>query len=127
MSITRLGSIDGSFVGGALLGLSWGFSANEEFLAMQGLTITPEKLASVYEYLRASPFCPWGLPHSDHVKFRVMGAKDSFGHFRGGHRRARGDNRCLASVLTLSVVGAQGPRDAGQGSTGRSASSRLHG
>jgi hypothetical protein len=58
-------------------------------LAMPGLTLTPEMLEGAYEYLRVSPpFCHWGLPHADHVSFRVLGAKDRFGHFRGRHRKA---------------------------------------
>ena len=60
---------------------------------MARLTLTPEMLESAYEYLRVSqPFSGWNLPHADHVSFRVMGAKDRFGHFRGRHRKARGDD-----------------------------------
>jgi len=60
---------------------------------MAGLTLTPEMLEGAYEYLRVSPpFCHWSLPHADHVSFRVMGTKDRFGHFRGRHRRASGDD-----------------------------------
>ena len=51
---------------------------------MAGLTLTPEMLEGAYEYLRVSPpFCSWSLPDADHVSFRVMGARDRFGHFRG--------------------------------------------
>ena len=60
---------------------------------MAKLTLTPDMLESTYEYLRVSPpFCRWGLPHADHVMFRVLGAKDRYGHFRGRHRKARGDD-----------------------------------
>ena len=51
---------------------------------MPRLTLTPEMLEGAYEYLRVSPpFCSWGLPHADQVMFRVLGARDRFGHFRG--------------------------------------------
>jgi hypothetical protein len=70
--------------------LCWGSYLSR---VMAGLTLTPEMLEGAYEYLRVSPpFCRWGLPHADHVSFKVMGAKDRFGHFRGRHRRARGDD-----------------------------------
>ncbi len=60
---------------------------------MAGLALTPEMLEGAYEYLRVSPpFSAWGLPHADHVSFRVMGARDRYGHFRGRHRKARGDD-----------------------------------
>lgn len=37
------------------------------------LPITPERLAAVYEVLRAfPPFCRWKLPHSSAVKFHVL-------------------------------------------------------
>jgi hypothetical protein len=50
-------------------------------------------LEAAYEYLRASPpFCRWNLPQADLVSFRVMGTRDYFGHFRGRHRRAQGDD-----------------------------------
>ena len=40
---------------------------------MPKLTLTPDMLESAYEYLRVSPpFCRWGLPHADHVMFRVL-------------------------------------------------------
>lgn len=60
---------------------------------MARLSLTPEMLEAAYEYLRASPpFRGWNLPHADQVSFRVLGARDRFGHFRGRHRRARGDS-----------------------------------
>ena len=56
---------------------------------MPGLPMTPEILEAAYEYLRLTPpFRGWNLPHADQVMFRVLGAKDRFGHFRGRHRRA---------------------------------------
>ena len=37
------------------------------------LQITPERLAGVYEMLRAfPPFCRWKLPPADEVKFQVL-------------------------------------------------------
>jgi hypothetical protein len=60
---------------------------------MRGLPLTPDMLERAYEYLRASPpFRSWELPHADQVSFRVMGARDRLGHFRGRHRRARGED-----------------------------------
>jgi hypothetical protein len=60
---------------------------------MRGLQLTPELLESAYEYLRASPpFRGWNLPDSDQVTFRVMGARDRFGHFRGRHIKASADS-----------------------------------
>jgi len=51
---------------------------------MGRLRLTPEMLEGAYEYLRASqPFHAWNLPHADQVMFRVLGARDRFGHFRG--------------------------------------------
>ena len=60
---------------------------------MAGLRLTPEMLEGAYEYLRVSPpFCRWNLPEADHISFRVMGTRDRFGHFRGRHRKASGDD-----------------------------------
>ena len=60
---------------------------------MAGLRLTPEMLEGAYEYLRVSPpFCRWNLPHADQVSFRVMGTRDRFGHFRGRHKKASGDD-----------------------------------
>ena len=48
------------------------------------LHLTPESLETAYEYLRATlPFRRMNLPHADNLVFRVMGARDRFGHFRG--------------------------------------------
>jgi hypothetical protein len=52
------------------------------------LRLTPEILESAYEYLRTTPpFRSWGLPHPDQLVFRVMGARDRFGQFRGRFSR----------------------------------------
>jgi hypothetical protein len=58
-----------------------GFIFEEE----QGrLHLTPEMLENAYEYLRATlPFRRMNLPHADNLFFRVMGARDRFGHFKG--------------------------------------------
>jgi hypothetical protein len=62
-------------------------------------------LEGAYEYLRASPpFCRWGLPESDQIMFRVLGAKDRFGHFRGRHRRARGENGYSELAISAGLV-----------------------
>jgi hypothetical protein len=48
------------------------------------LHLTPDCLENAYEYLRATlPFRRMDLPHADNLVFRVMGARDRFGHFRG--------------------------------------------
>ena len=72
---------------------------------MSGLTLTPEMLEGAYEYLRVSPpFSRWGLPHADHVMFRVLGAKDRFGHFRGRHRKAQGDDGFSEIAISAGLV-----------------------
>jgi hypothetical protein len=72
---------------------------------MARLALTPEMLESAYEYLRVSPpFCRWGLPHADQVMFRVMGTKDRFGHFRGRHRRASGDDGFSEIAISAGMV-----------------------
>ena len=48
------------------------------------LHLTPEALENAYEYLRSTlPFRRMHLPHADNLVFRVMGARDRFGHFKG--------------------------------------------
>jgi hypothetical protein len=48
------------------------------------LHLTPEALENAYEYLRSTlPFRRMNLPHADEMMFRVMGARDRFGHFKG--------------------------------------------
>ena len=48
------------------------------------LHLTPDCLENAYEYLRTTlPFRRINLPHADNLVFRVMGARDRFGHFRG--------------------------------------------
>ena len=72
---------------------------------MARLTLTPEMLENAYEYLRVSPpFCRWNLPHADQAMFRVMGAKDRFGHFRGRHRKARGDDGFSEIAISAGMV-----------------------
>src|ERR1700748_764976 len=73
--------------------------------AMAGLTLTPEMLEAAYEYLRASPpFRGWHLPEPDQVIFRVMGTRDRFGHFRGRHRKARGENGYSELAISAKLV-----------------------
>jgi hypothetical protein len=72
---------------------------------MAGLTLTPEMLESAYEYLRVSPpFCRWKLPHADQVMFRVMGTRDRFGHFRGRHRKGRGEDGFSEIAISAGLV-----------------------
>jgi len=72
---------------------------------MGGLSLTPEMLEAAYEYLRASqPFRAWNLPHADQVMFRVLGARDRFGHFRGRHRKAQGDNGFSEIAISARMV-----------------------
>src|ERR1700712_2643249 len=72
---------------------------------MPGLTLTPELLEGAYEYLRISlPFRTWGLPHPDQVIFRVLGAADRFGHFRGRHRRAQGADGYSEIAISARMV-----------------------
>ena len=72
---------------------------------MRGLHLTPELLESAYEYLRASPpFRGWNLPEGDQVTFRVMGAKDRFGHFRGRHTRATGADSYSEIAISARMV-----------------------
>ncbi len=48
------------------------------------LHLTPDSLENAYEYLCTTlPFRRMNLPHADNLVFRVMGARDRFGHFRG--------------------------------------------
>ena len=44
------------------------------------------------------------MPHADHVSFRVLGAKDRFGHFRGRHRKARGDDGFSEIAISAGLV-----------------------
>ncbi len=72
---------------------------------MAKLTLTPEMLETAYEYLRVSPpFCRWNLPHADQVMFRVMGTRDRFGHFRGRHRKATGDDGFSEIAISAGMV-----------------------
>ena len=48
------------------------------------LHLTPDCLENAYEYLRSTlPFRRMNLPHADDLVFKVMGARDRYGHFRG--------------------------------------------
>jgi hypothetical protein len=72
---------------------------------MAGLILTPEILILAYEYLRATPpFRQWHLPHADEVSFRVLGARDRFGHFRGRHERARHRNGYSEIAISAHLV-----------------------
>src|ERR1700733_14069393 len=52
--------------------------------AKGSLHLTPDCLENAYEYLRTTlPFRRMNLPHADNLIFKVMGARDRFGHFRG--------------------------------------------
>jgi hypothetical protein len=57
---------------------------NAEIGAAGRLHLTPDCLENAYEYLRGTlPFRRMNLPHADELVFKVMGARDRFGHFRG--------------------------------------------
>jgi len=72
---------------------------------MRGLRLTPELLEGAYEYLRLSnPFRHWNLPEADQIVFRVMGARDRFGHFRGRHVRARGKDSFSEIAISAGMV-----------------------
>lgn len=72
---------------------------------MSRLKLTPQMLEQAYEYLRVSPpFCVWGLPDADEVSFRVLGARDRFGHFRGRHRRATGADGFSEIAISAQLV-----------------------
>ena len=69
------------------------------------LTLTPEMLENAYEYLRVSPpFRAWNLPHADQVMFRVMGTRDRFGHFRGRHAKATGNDGFSEIAISAGMV-----------------------
>lgn len=74
-------------------------------LPMPGLHLTPELLEGAYEYLRcAPPFRAWNLPEPDQITFRVMGARDRYGHFRGRHTRARGADSFSEIAISAGKV-----------------------
>jgi hypothetical protein len=71
---------------------------------MRGLHLTPELLEASYEYLRLSPpFRGWNLPEGDQISFRVMGARDRYGHFRGRHTKARVGARGADSFSEIAI------------------------
>ena len=54
------------------------------------LQLTPDMLVNAYEYLRITlPFRRMNLPEGDQLLFRVIGAKDRLGYFRGRYRRGK--------------------------------------
>jgi hypothetical protein len=72
---------------------------------VRGLTLTPEILEAAYNYLRTTPpFRGWGLPDSDELMFRVLGARDRFGHFRGRYQRATGPNAYSEVAISAQLV-----------------------
>lgn len=57
------------------------------------LQLTPDMLVNAYEYLRDTlPFRRMNLPEGDQLLFRVIGAKDRLGYFRGRYRRGRSED-----------------------------------
>jgi hypothetical protein len=47
------------------------------------LTLTPEMLAHVYDYLSCQrPYSGWNLPPSEDIKFKVSRRKDRFAHYQ---------------------------------------------
>jgi hypothetical protein len=66
------------------------------------LHLTPDCLENAYEYLRTTlPFRRMNLPHADNLIFRVMGARDRFGHFRG---RIKTTNELNEIGVSIRVV-----------------------
>ena len=64
------------------------------------LRLTPEMLATAYEFLRASaPFRAWKLPDADDVEFHVIGARDRRGHY------CAGDSALHRIAISASNVG----------------------
>lgn len=78
------------------------------------VTLTPERLAAVYDMLRAfPPFSRWGLPPSDEVKFRVLRTPRLFGLYQpytdGTHEiqisaGANGHLDTLASTMAHEMI-----------------------
>ena len=65
----------------AVPGFAW---QQAQVCAPGRLHLTPEALENAYEYMRATlPFRRMNLPHADEILFRVMGARDRYGHFKG--------------------------------------------
>ena len=47
------------------------------------LTLTPENLEAMYDYLRLTkPFVDWGLPEGDEVKFHVIKLRSIHGQYQ---------------------------------------------
>jgi hypothetical protein len=67
------------------------------------LHLTPDCLENAYEYLRTTPpFRGMNLPHADNLVFRVMGARDRFGHFRGRFKTVPDFNEIGVSIRSVN-------------------------
>lgn len=67
------------------------------------LHLTPDCLENAYEYLRTTPpFRGMNLPHADDLVFRVMGARDRFGHFRGRYKTIPDFNEIGVSIRSVN-------------------------
>jgi hypothetical protein len=67
------------------------------------LHLTPDCLENAYEYLRTTPpFRGMNLPHADNLVFRVMGARDRFGHFRGRYKSIPDLNEIGVSISSVN-------------------------
>ena len=67
------------------------------------LHLTPDCLENAYEYLRTTPpFRGMNLPHADDLVFRVMGARDRFGHFRGRFKSVPDFNEIGVSIRSVN-------------------------
>jgi hypothetical protein len=67
------------------------------------LHLTPDCLENAYEYLRTTPpFRGMTLPHADDLVFRVMGARDRFGHFRGRFKSVPDFNEIGVSIRAVN-------------------------
>jgi len=62
------------------------------------LQITPERIAAIYDCLRAfPPFCRWRLPPSDEIEIRIGVQQDAFAHYH----RERGEHAFEVSMLLV--------------------------
>jgi len=71
------------------------------------LILTPENLATAYDYLRSTqPFSRWNLPDSEDVVFRVGRAPRSFGWYQwdGGRHTITASEKAIGHTSTLMLI-----------------------
>ena len=77
--------------------------AGAEAGGVGSLHLTPDCLENAYEYLRTTPpFRGMNLPHADNLVFRVMNARDRFGHFRGRFKTVPDWNEIGVSIHSVN-------------------------